>query len=74
MPIQLNIDESGGADFKGHHLRNVASLHIGGASPGSETLEVTGNASIFAILLGVVSKTTSYTALLTDSTILCDAS
>lgn len=74
MAIPLLIDTSGGADFEDYHLRNVATLHVGGASPAIETLEVTGPAQIFALLLNIVSKTADYTAGPDDSTILCDAS
>lgn len=94
MTISLLIDAPGGADLQGHHLRDVASLHIGGRSLASETLEVTGTAliseelkvddiveattgsgvTIVGLLLAIVSKTASYTAVLADSTILCDAS
>lgn len=74
MTISLLIDAPGGADFEGYHLRDVESLHVGGRSLASEALEITGNALMFAILLGVVSKSNNYTASLSDSTILCDAS
>ncbi len=79
MTISLAIDAPGGADFQGYHVRNMASLHIGGASPAEETLEVTGTGlfseelEAAAIILGIVAKTASYTAVVTDSTILCDA-
>lgn len=38
----LIIDRPGGADFEAHSLRNVASIHVGGASPAACALEVTG--------------------------------
>ncbi len=46
MTISLLIDTSGGSNFENYHLRNVASLHVGGAALAAETLDVTGTVGV----------------------------
>jgi hypothetical protein len=75
MTISLLIDAPGGADFQGYHLRDVASLHVGGRSLAAATLEVSGNVIIDGgLAISIVTKTANYTTTLDDHTILCGAS
>lgn len=75
MPIPLLIDAPGGADFQGYHLRDVASLHLGGRSLAAATLEVSGDVLIDGgLAINLVTKTANYTATLDDHTIACNAS
>ncbi|KKM11738.1 hypothetical protein LCGC14_1720670 [marine sediment metagenome] len=50
MAISLLIDTSGGSNFEAYNLRNVATLHVGGAALAIETLDVTGTVGISSTL------------------------
>lgn len=50
MTISLLIDTAGGSNFENNHLRNLASLHVGGSALATETLDVTGTVGISSTL------------------------
>jgi carbonic anhydrase/acetyltransferase-like protein (isoleucine patch superfamily) len=74
MTISLLIDTSGGSNFETYHLRNLGSLHIGGAALSTETLDVTGTVGISSTLkVDTISETTSAAGVTIDGVVIKDS-
>lgn len=74
MAISLLIDTSGGSDFESFHLRNVASLHVGGSALATETLDVTGTVGISSVLkVDTIDEFTTATGVTIDGVVIKDS-
>lgn len=74
MSISLLIDTVGGSNFENKHLRNVASLHVGGAALAVETLDVTGTVGVSnKIKVDTVNEFTSATGVTVDGVVIKDS-
>ena len=74
MTISLLIDTSGGSNFENFHLRNVASLHVGGSALATETLDVTGTVGISSTLkVDTIDEFTSAAGVTVDGVVIKDS-